>query len=43
VSERAFWDDVRRGIMQMVRAMMKARPDDRYTLEVRIVERRDVS
>src|SRR6266536_1104422 len=38
VSEpRAFWDQIRRGIMQLVNALAKTRPDDRYTLEVRMV------
>jgi hypothetical protein len=38
--QRAFWDEVRRGIMQLVNALKKTHPDDRYTLEVRVVERR---
>jgi hypothetical protein len=43
VNERVFWDEVRRGIMQMITALKKTRPDDRYTIEVRVVERHDVS
>jgi hypothetical protein len=37
--QREFWDQVRRGIMQMVGALAKTRPNDRYTLDVRVVER----
>jgi hypothetical protein len=41
--QRAFWEGIRRSIMQMIATLAKTRPDDRYTLEVRIVERHDVS
>lgn len=37
--QRDFWEQVRRGIMQMVAALSKTRPNDRYTIDVRVVER----
>jgi hypothetical protein len=37
--QREFWEQVRRGIMQMVAPLVKSRPNDRYTIDVRVVER----
>ena len=37
--QRATWEGLRRGIMQMIAALVKARPNDRYTLDVKVVER----
>jgi hypothetical protein len=42
VTDRDFWTEIRRGVIQMVNALKKTRPNDRYTLDVRIVERRPV-
>ena len=37
---RAFWNEIRRSFVTAVNALTKARPNDRFTIEVRIVERR---
>jgi hypothetical protein len=38
--QRTFWEGIRRSMMQMIATLTKARPDDRYTLQIRVVERR---
>lgn len=37
--QRATWEGLRRGILHMIAALVKARPNDRYTLDVKVVER----
>jgi hypothetical protein len=39
MDERAFWNEVRRSVLTLIRALTQDRPAGRYTLEVRIVER----
>jgi hypothetical protein len=39
MSDRAFWEDIRRGLLAMVATLIKARPNDPYTIEIRVVER----
>jgi len=39
MNDRQFWEQVRRGLMLTIAALVKTRPNDRYTLEVRVVER----
>ena len=41
--QRVYWEGIRRSIMQMIATLTKARPDDRYTLEIRVVERRQAN
>jgi regulation of enolase protein 1 (concanavalin A-like superfamily) len=39
MSERDFWNEVRRGFVTTVGALLKLRPDSKYTIDVRVVER----
>lgn len=43
MSERDFWNEIRRGFVTAINALMKARPNDSLTIEVRVVERRTVT
>lgn len=39
LSSKDFWIEVRRGFLAITLALAKTRPDDPWTLEIRIVER----
>jgi hypothetical protein len=37
--DRNVWDQLRRALLQAVAVFSKTRPNDRYTIDVRVVER----
>jgi hypothetical protein len=39
MNERDFWNEVRRSMLTLIRALLKERPNSRFTLEVTVVER----
>lgn len=39
MSEREFWNEIRRGFLTAISALVRARPNDSLTIEVKIVER----
>lgn len=39
MDERSFWNEIRRGFVTTVNALLKLRPTSKYTIDVRVVER----